>query len=80
VECASLRFVSELPLLTRDAGWPFDQHPCQCASCLNIACPVWKDMLVTKVAITASANVERASLSEVGVQSKSPGLLAWASG
>jgi hypothetical protein len=37
-------------------------------------------MLVATVAITASASVERASLTEVGVHSESQGLLARASG
>jgi hypothetical protein len=37
-------------------------------------------MLVAKVAITTSASVERASLTEVAVHSESPGLLAGASG
>ena len=37
-------------------------------------------MLVATVAITASASVERAILTEVGVHSESPGLLAGASG
>jgi hypothetical protein len=52
---------------------PIYQH--SCASCLNIAWPIWKDILVAKVAITASSkgcnhSVERASLRLVSTPTK----------
>ena len=78
VKYASLIFVS----FQSQGCWlalslPFYQHPC--ASCLNIAWQVCKDMLVERL---KSLPVLKCGTCqpEVGVHSESPGLLAGASG